>query len=55
MLLLSVTEQTPGGVNMYARTVTSYVSWKHAEGLAPGSAVLVGARVAHLFPEGEGG
>jgi sulfate transport system ATP-binding protein len=26
-----------------------------AEGLAPGSAVLVGARVAHLFPDGEGG
>jgi sulfate transport system ATP-binding protein len=26
-----------------------------ADTLAPGSAVLVGARVAHLFPEGEGG
>jgi hypothetical protein len=26
-----------------------------AEGLASGSAVLVGARVAHLFPDGEGG
>lgn len=25
------------------------------EGLAPGSAVTVGARVAHLFPEGDGG
>ena len=25
-----------------------------AEGLAPGSAVLVGARVAHLFPDGDG-
>jgi sulfate/thiosulfate transport system ATP-binding protein len=26
-----------------------------AESLAPGSTVLVGARVAHLFPDGEGG
>lgn len=25
-----------------------------AENLAPGSAVLVGARVAHLFPDGDG-
>lgn len=26
---------SPGGVNMYVRTLNSYLSWKHAEGLAP--------------------
>jgi site-specific recombinase XerD len=26
---------TPGGINMYARTVNSYLSWKYSEGLAP--------------------
>jgi len=23
---------TPGGINMYARTINSYLSWLHAEG-----------------------
>ena len=26
---------TPGGVNMYARTINSYLSWLHAEGHVP--------------------
>lgn len=24
-----------GGINMYVRTVNSYLSWLHAEGLSP--------------------
>jgi len=27
--------QSPGGINMYARTINSYLSWLHAEGMFP--------------------